>query len=56
MKRLYVLLVLAMIIWSIAPLAAQESTSEALTLTAPDGAPVQIDRDGYGVPHISADT
>ncbi|MFB3132628.1 MAG: penicillin acylase family protein, partial [Rhodothermales bacterium] len=56
MKRLYVLLVLAMIIGPIAPVAAQESTSEVLTLTAPDGATVEIDRDDYGVPHISADT
>ena len=56
MKRLYVLLVLAMIIGPIAPVAAQESTGEVLTLTAPDGATVEIDRDDYGVPHISADT
>ena len=36
------------------PLAAAAQTAQDLTLQAPDGNTVLIDRDDYGVPHISA--
>ena len=36
------------------PLGATAQTAQDLTLQAPDGSTVTIDRDDYGVPHISA--
>ena len=35
------------------PLGASAQTAQDVTLTAPDGTSVTIDRDDYGVPHIS---
>ena len=54
MKRLCVFLILVLIVGSLTPVAAQEGVP--VTLTAPDGVTVEIDRDDYGVPHISAET
>lgn len=51
MKRLYAFVILVMIVGSTAPATAQD-----VSLIAPDGTTVQIERDDYGVPHISADT
>ena len=56
MKRLYVFLVLVLIVGSLTPVAAQEGVADIVTLTAPDGFTVEINRDDYGVPHISAET
>jgi penicillin amidase len=38
------------------PLSASAQNGQDITLTAPDGQSVSIDRDDYGVPHISAPT
>ena len=56
MKRLYVFLTLVLIVGALTPVAAQEGVAEAVTLIAPDGATVEVERDDYGVPHITADT
>lgn len=39
-----------------APLVAAGQAAQDLTLTAPDGNAVVIDRDDYGVPHVAAPT
>ena len=39
-----------------APLAASGQTAQDLSLQAPDGSTVSIDRDSYGVPHITGPT
>ena len=56
MKRFSLFLILALIVSSLAPVAAQEGVAEAVTLIAPDGATVEIERDDYGVPHMMAET
>lgn len=56
MKRRYGLLALVMLVGSAAPVVAQEGPAEAVTLLAPDGATVEIARDDYGVPHVTAET
>lgn len=52
MLHRYILLALAAAV----PLVAPAQTAVDLTLKAPDGTTVTVDRDGYGVPHITAAT
>jgi acyl-homoserine lactone acylase PvdQ len=49
--RLFILVLMAG-----APVVAHGQAAEDITLQAPDGNAVTIDRDDFGVPHITADT
>lgn len=40
----------------LAPLAGGAQTAQDLTLRAPDGTEVTIDRGGYGAPHLTGST
>lgn len=57
MKRFATALAFLALLIALAPHPAQAQLDpEDLTLTAPDGNPVTIDRDTFGVPHIRAGT
>ncbi len=47
---------LSILLFSFFVIAEAAAQSEDLNLTAPDGSPVTIERDTFGVPHISSET
>ena len=46
----------SILLFSFFVIAETAAQSEDLNLTAPDGSPVTIERDTFGVPHISSET
>ncbi len=47
---------LSILLFSFFVIAEAAAQSEDLNLTAPDGSTVTIERDTFGVPHISSET
>ncbi|MFN3597868.1 MAG: penicillin acylase family protein [Rubricoccaceae bacterium] len=47
---------LSLLLAAVLPLAAPAQTAQTVTLTAPDGQQVRVERDAYGVPRIAAPT